>query len=99
MFNILLQGVVKFVSQVASALIQPIATMILNLFPSVSQPLSYVSGFLNYLKQFVPFAFSYLGLTAEVKAILISLATSLITIPIAVHVIKLAIRWYNALKI
>lgn len=100
MINSLLTGVLGFMNSLTTAILTPITTAITavlgNNATAFLQP---VADLGNYLKQFVPLGVSYLGLTSEMFALLLSIFVLTITIPIGVHLIKLAIKWYNALKL
>ena len=90
----------NFIGNITTVILTPITTAITSVMgATATSALLKVDALLNYLKQFVPFAISYLGLSSEVLAIIISLFGALILVPIGVHAIKLAIKWYNALKI
>lgn len=70
----------------------------MSLIPGLSEVLSYIEGFFNYLKPFGPFVISYTGLTPTIVGVMTSLVVATITITISVTSIKLIISWYNALK-
>lgn len=100
MINGLLTGVLNFVGNITNAILTPITSAITTVMGSSAQTiLQPVANLGNYLRQFVPLGVSYLGLTSEMFALLLSIFIMTITIPIAVHLIKLAIKWYNALKL
>lgn len=90
---------IKIFKTLARSVLSPFLNLILSLIPSgiVQSVFVPVSNLLEYLKQFVPFALSYLGLSSELIAIIVLVASLTITIPIAVHGVKLALRWYRSL--
>lgn len=100
MINAFLKGMFNFVGNITTVILLPITTAISNVLgPSVNEFFQPVSNLFNYLEQFVPLSVSYLGLTSETFAILLTLFVATITIPIAVHGFKLALKWYNSLKL
>lgn len=100
MINSILKGIFTFVGNLTNIILNPIWVGINTILgSSASDFLTPISNLFDYLEQFAPLAVSYLGLSSEVLSTLILLVIANITIPISVHVFKLALRWYNTLKI
>lgn len=94
----IIKGLFTFVINLINLLIVPLDLIIASALPSLSNILNYISEFFNYISNFIPWVVSYLGLPTEVLNIIVAYFVFKITVPITVASIKIAIKWYNALK-
>lgn len=84
--------------KLVSIVLAPLDLLIKGLIPDMTNVFSRINSFFDLLGNYVSFGLSYLGFTSETISLFVILITAIITIPLAVHMIKLAIKWYNALK-
>lgn len=79
-------------------LLTPLDLLISNVFPDIASGLSYISGFLDWLTDFIRFVLSWLPFSSSFY-IFISLCLGFYyLVPLMVHAFKIVINWYIALK-
>lgn len=99
MIKALISGIFKIIISLVSVLLAPIDALIAQFLPSLDNALSYISLFFDYIGGFIPWVISYTGLSPLVLNIIIDIIVFILTVPIMVETIKLAVAWYNKLKI
>ena len=99
MINAILKGIFKLIIVLVEAILSPIDIIINSALPSVATGLEYVSNFFNYMLQFIPYIVSWLNLPRLFIELVIAYWTFKLTIPLAIHTIKLALHWYDKLKL
>lgn len=99
MIKAIINGVFKLIMSLVNLLLLPIDTLIANFLPEVSQVLGYINDFFDLIGDFIPFVISYTGLNEFVLSSIITIVTFILTVPLMVHTIKLALAWYNKLKL
>lgn len=99
MIQAILSGVFKLVIGLVNLLLAPIDLLIDQFLPQVSEGLSYVSGFFNWVGNLLPWGVSWFGLDPFIISLFVAYVTFELTVPLMVHTVKLAIKWYDKLKI
>lgn len=99
MINAIIKGIFKIIIKLVSVLLSPIDDLISSLLPDVSTALGAIGGFLQTGFSFIGWGISALGIPQICVSILILYYGIKLTMPLAVYLIKLAIRWYNSLKL
>lgn len=99
MINAIIQGIFNLVIGLVNTLLYPIDALINATMPAISSALSYVSGFFQWLSNLLPWAISWFGLDSSIILLLVGYLTFKYTAPLIIHTIKLALKWYNKLKI
>lgn len=99
MINSLINGIMDFIMQLIDIILKPLDLLIESLLPDISNVLSYISTFFSYIGNLIPWVVSYFGLNQDILSLISVYLTFKITAPIAVSTIKMAVKWYNALKI
>lgn len=99
MIKALINGIMSLVISLVNLILAPIDAVINSALPSLSEAFDYISGFFDTLGNVVPFVISYTGINAVVLNIIIDLFVFILSVPLIVHTIKLAIKWYNKLKV
>ena len=99
MIKAIINGIFKLIMSLVNLLLLPIDTLIEQFLPDVAKIIDYVSSFFEYIGDFIPFVISYTGLNQFVLSSIVSIITFILTVPLMVHVIKLALAWYNKLKL
>lgn len=98
MVKFIIKALLKVIMFLVDIVLAPLNLLIRALMPDFANIISIVNGFFDMLGDYSAIAVSYLGLTPLVLNSILLLLGAIISIPLAVHTIKLAIRWYNALK-
>lgn len=98
MIKALINGIFKLVISLVSVLLAPIDALIEQFLPNISNALDTVSGFFSFIGDFIPFVISYTGLSPFTLTIIIEIFTFILTVPLMVQTVKLALAWYNKLK-
>lgn len=98
MINKILSGIFKLIIGLVNVLLAPIDLLIESALPVVSDGLDMVSGFFSWLSGLIPWGISWFGLNSFVIGLFVSYMTFKLTVPVAIHTIKLAIKWYDKLK-
>lgn len=99
MIKILISGLFKLVMFLVSIILSPIDAIISQFLPGLSNALEYVTNFFDYIGNIIPFVISYTGINTIVLNAFIDITVFILTVPLMVHTVKLAIAWYNKLKI
>jgi len=99
MIRVIINGIMSLVISLVSLILSPIDSLIDQFLPSLSEALGYVSEFFSTIGSVVPWCLSYIGILPEVISICVDLIVFIYTLPYLVHAVKLAIKWYNSLKL
>jgi len=98
MIQALLSGIFKLVISLVNLLLAPIDLLIEQFLPSLDTALSSVSAFFNWVGNLLPWGISWFGLETGVITLFVAYVTFELTVPLMVHTVKLAIKWYDKLK-
>lgn len=99
MINSLINGIMDFIIYLIDIILIPLDLLIESLLPDISNVISYISSFFIYIGNLVPWVISYFGLNQEILSLIVLYFTFKLTAPITVRTIKMAVKWYNVLKI
>lgn len=99
MIKAIIKGVMSLIISLVDVLLAPIDTVISTALPSLANALNLVNNFFDFIGGVVPFVISYTGINEIVLNIVIDLSVFILTVPLMVSAIKLAIRWYDKLKL
>lgn len=99
MIQAILTGVFKLVINLVSLILTPIDLAISSALPGVSNALNMVSSFFTWLTDAVVWVWSWLGFSSIVTSLFVGYLVFKYTVPFAIHTVKLAIQWYDKLKI
>ena len=98
MIKAIISAIFKLIISLVSVLLMPIDALIEQFLPNIAEALDYISGFFDFIGSSIAFVMSYTGLNQFVLIIIIDIITFILTVPLMVHTIKLALAWYNKLK-
>ena len=73
--------------------------LISNYLPDLANALTAINEFLTLITSSIGWVLSCLGIPGTVISLLILYYTFKLTVPYLVHLIKLALKWYNTLKL
>lgn len=94
LFSFLFDLVISLVQMLLSV----VDSLIEQFVPGVADALDMVSALFNNVLSYIPWVMSWMGLSATVLTLVVAVFTFELTVPLLVHVIKLAIKWYDKLK-
>lgn len=98
MINAIIKGIFNLVISLVNVLLTPIDLLIENALPAVADGLDMVGNLFSYIANIVPWAISWLGFNSTVITLFVGYMTFKLTVPIAIHTVKLAIKWYDKIK-
>lgn len=98
MINALLNGILSLIIGLVSTLLSPIDLVIEKALPDLAYALDSFNSFMNYIEWYIVWAADWTFLNYEVRSIIVAYFTFILTVPLAVSTIKLAIKWYEKLK-
>lgn len=99
MINAIIKGIMNLIIGLVDVVLKPIDLLIIQFLPDLSNALGAISSMFNIGSQYAGFAVSVSGLSSETISLIILYYTFKLTVPLLVYTIKLAIKWYNALKL
>lgn len=99
MIKAIIKGIFKLILSLVNLILIPIDNLITQYLPSVSDALDKVSSFFTWVTNLIPWGISWFGLSSTTITLFVAYTTFEITVPLLVHTIKLAIKWYNSLKV
>ena len=98
MINAILTGIFNLIISLVSVLLAPIDAVISKALPSLADGLNMVSSFFSWVASLIPWGISWFGFNTTVIGLFVAYTTFELTVPLAIHTVKLAISWYNKLK-
>lgn len=98
MINAILKGIFKLIVSLVSLILVPIDNLINSAIPAIGQAITYIDNLLTYITNLIPWVMSWFHLPTAFVSFLVTYFTFKLTIPLAIHTIKLAIKWYDKLK-
>lgn len=98
MINKLLMGVFKIIIKLVSLLLTPIDNLISQFLPGLDDAFTMIGNLVQQISNVVPWVMSWMGVSSLVVSLLVSYLTFKMSVPLVVHTIKLAIKWYDKLK-
>ena len=98
MINAILKGIFRLVIALVSLLLAPIDSLINSAFPSIANALGYIDNFFDYILGFIPWVLSWFHLPQAFLTLLVGYFVFKLTVPLTIHTVKLAIKWYDKIK-
>lgn len=99
MINAILTGIFNLIIGLVNIILLPIESIISNYIPALDNAFSIVATLFENLVNFVPWVISWTGLNSTIIGLIVSYFTFKLTVPFLVHTIKLAVAWYDKLKV
>ena len=99
MIKAIINGIFNLVLGLVDVILSPIDSLISQFLPGISDVLNYIGQFFNYILQFIPWLCSWLHLPSWLISFVIAYYVFKLTVPLLVHTVKLALSWYNRLKV
>ena len=98
MIGKILLGIINLIIKLVTILLRPIELLIEQFLPDLDSLFDMVASLVQMLTNIVPWVMSWFGLNLTIRTMVVSYFTFILTVPILVHTIKLAIKWYDKLK-
>ena len=95
----LFYSIISLVLSFISLLLIPIDLLISRLFPDLSNLLTHIGSLLTVISTGIGWAISLTGLSTIAISFIVSYYVFSVTASLSMYVIKLAVKWYNKLKV
>lgn len=99
MINKILMGIMKIIVSLVSVLLTPIDNIISSALPSLDNAFTAIASFLNLCVRSIGWVISLTGIPSSVLSLIVLYFTFKLTVPISFYFIKLALSWYNRIKL
>lgn len=99
MIKAIVSGIMTLIIALVNVILTPIDLLISQFLPSLDSALSAIANFLNLAGRSLGWGISLTGLSSETLSLIVLYFTFKLTVPLLVSTIKLAIKWYNSLKL
>lgn len=99
MINALLKGIMSLIIGLVSVILAPIDAIISAALPDLANALTAVGSMFTLASNYVGFAVSLTGLSNETLSLIVLYYTFKLTVPVTVSTVKLAVKWYDKLKV
>lgn len=98
MIGKLLTGIINLIISLVSTIFTPIDNLITSLVPDLASAFTAIGNFISLCISGVGWILDAVGIPQQLLALIISYYTFKLTVPLLVHAVKLAIKWYDKLK-
>lgn len=99
MINAILKGIFSLILNLVSLLLYPINALITAAIPNLDKAFATIENVFNTMFNYVGWALDAAMINSETVSLIIATLTFRLTLPLAVNTIKLAIKWYDKLKV
>ena len=99
MIDIFIKGVIDFSTFFISTLSAPIDGVISTYLPSVENAFQLATDFFSYILGFIPWILSWFNFPSFFLKFLFSSWSFVILVSLALHTIKLFIKWFHMIKL
>lgn len=95
----IVRGFLKVIIKLSTVLLSPLDSLIASFVPGLSNIFTSIGQFFTIISNSLGWVISLSGLSSTAISFIVIYYTFKLTAPIAAYMIKLAIKWYNAIKI
>lgn len=99
MINAILTGIFNIVLFLVNLILAPIDALLSAAVPDTANALQSVANMFQLATSYLGFVVDMTGLSAQAIALIVMYFTFKLTYPLVVYTIKLAVKWYNSMKI
>lgn len=99
MINALINGVFKIIISLSSIILAPIDLLIRTFIPDLNYAIGAIAKFFTYALTYIGYVVDMTLLSSEIIQFVILAYVFRLTVPFAIYSVKLAIKWYNSLKL
>lgn len=97
MINAVINGLLNFAVYMIGVIFTPIDTFIANNFPTISSGLTAINTLFSYILNFIGYCIDASGLSSVAIALIVGYFAFSILASFTMHIIKLILKWYQAL--
>lgn len=98
MIGKILMGIMSLIIGLVNVLLAPIDALIANALPSLSSALISAQSYINYATFYLDYLVDMTLLSTNAISFILMYYTFVLTLPLGVATVKLAIKWYDKLK-
>lgn len=98
MIQSILTGIFKLVINLVNLILTPIDTLISSTLPDLSTGLNAVNSLIDYIISIIGYAVDMSGLSSTSISLIVAYFSFILLSRPVIYVIKMALKWYNALK-
>lgn len=98
MIGKILMGIMSLIISLVNVLLAPIDALIASALPNVSAGLTFISNMFDLAGTYVGFIVNWTFITNSGLTLIFAYYSFILTYPLAIATIKLAIKWYDKLK-
>lgn len=98
MIGAILKGIITMIVSLVSVILAPIDNLILSALPDLSNALTAVGSFFNFISTGIGWVVSATGLSNETLSLIALYFGFKLSAPMLFYMIKLALSWYSKLK-
>lgn len=99
MINTILNGFFNLIIGLVNTILSPIDNLIINNIPVLDTAFNSIGAFLDLCTSSIGWVLSCFGLSSSCLSLIVSFFVFKLSVPILFSTIKLAIKWYNAMKL
>lgn len=99
MINAILKGIFSLVISLVNILLLPIDSLINSTMPAIADGLNAVASFFSWVSNLMPWGISWFPINSAVITLFVGYMTFSLTAPLVVSTVKLAIKWYDKIKV
>lgn len=99
MWSTLLYYILKFFLELVQLVLTPIENLIAQYVPATSNVVALLNDFIDLIINFFPWIMSWFNIPGFVLGFIVDMIFSITVLKIFLHSVKVAIAWYNALKL
>lgn len=99
MINKILLGIIKLIVSLVSLILSPIDNVLATVLPDLSTAFTSIANFLNLCVRSIGWVISLTGIPPTAISLIATYFVFKLTVPITFYFIKLALSWYNRLKL
>lgn len=98
MIGKILMGIMSLIIGLVNVLLAPIDALIASALPDLSNALNFISNMFDIATRYITFIVNWSFISSTGISLIIAYYTFVLTVPIGIATVKLAIKWYNKLK-
>lgn len=97
MIRAIINGIFSLIISLVGVILAPIDALIESTLPGLSDALSAIGTFFQTCTSAIGWVLSCFGLSSTCISLIIVYFTFKLTVPLLIHTVKLAIKWYHML--
>lgn len=99
MIKAMVNGVLKLVIGLVNVILKPIDLAITAALPDLANAFTLINNFFDKIGAYLSWVLSYIGVYPATISMAVDLLYFAFVVPFTFNTIKLAIKWYNVLKL